>query len=225
MQKCCLWIGGKKVSDLKGIRENFNITDVRGYYLAGTLTAWLKMSGYGREASLIDSIPKNTNPDKMLSDIFFGRYVPPVYHKVSENAIRVFNRNFGGGKNGSFGGSFNGSFARGNFKAGSYKLGSYRLGSGRGYHEYEYEFSKGSYRKGSYRLGSYNRGSYKAGSYAFGSYSLGSYNFGSFGSFNPFGRFGSFNPIDYASGYTEFQLKVYFTSEPMNLYGYGINLV
>ena len=37
MQNCCLWIGGVKVSDLDGIRDNFNITDVKGYYLGGRL--------------------------------------------------------------------------------------------------------------------------------------------------------------------------------------------
>ena len=37
MQNCCLWIGGVKVSDLDGIRDNFNITDVKAIISAADL--------------------------------------------------------------------------------------------------------------------------------------------------------------------------------------------
>ena len=59
MQNCCLWIGGVKVSDLDGIRDNFNITDVKGYYLGGRLADWLRLGGYDNEAARIPSIEES----------------------------------------------------------------------------------------------------------------------------------------------------------------------
>ena len=72
MQNCCLWIGGVKVSDLDGIRDNFNITDVKGYYLGGRLADWLRLGGYDNEAARIDNIDRNGDVDKALEDIFTG---------------------------------------------------------------------------------------------------------------------------------------------------------
>lgn len=66
MQNCCLWIGGVKVSDLDGIRDNFNITDVKGYYLGGRLADWLRLGGYDNEAARIDNIDRNGDVDKHL---------------------------------------------------------------------------------------------------------------------------------------------------------------
>lgn len=250
MQKCCLWSNGKKVANLQQLKENFNISDVRGYYLAGTLLKWLELGGYYEYAERIAAIPGGTNPDKYLSDIFSDRvFAPPQYHKANPAAPKVFFRNFGiAGSGGSFYGSFvngsfvTGSFVTGSFKAGSgvyytgsgafnigsggyytgsgfynigsgfYNIGSYRFGSG--YYEFEYEFEVGSGRSFRFRQGS-----------GYGSFVTGSFTVGSFTG-AVFGSFGAVNPIDYCeSGYTETELKCYFTSEPMNLYGYGIHLI
>lgn len=202
MQNCCLWIGGVKVSDLDGIRDNFNITDVKGYYLGGRLADWLRLGGYDNEAARIDNIDRNGDVDKALEDIFTGtneeaecennsgeyggyhfKTVTPPFLKREAGTVVL-------SADGSFrlpvmtgSGSFAGSF-------GSYK------------HQYEYEYEYGS------------------GKTSFGSFNIGSFDITSFlsGSF-------SYEELCVGSSFTPKALMLFFSSEPLNRYGYGIHLI
>lgn len=202
MQNCCLWIGGVKVSDLDGIRDNFNITDVKGYYLGGRLADWLRLGGYDNEAARIDNIDRNGDVDKALEDIFTGtneeaecennsgeyggyhfKTVTPPFLKREAGTVVL-------SADGSFrlpvmtgSGSFAGSF-------GSYK------------HQYEYEYEYGSSKTS---FGSFNIGSFDITSFLSGSFS-----------YDELGVGGSFTPK---------ALMRFFSSEPLNRYGYGIHLI
>ena len=207
MQNCCLWIGGVKVSDLDGIRDNFNITDVKGYYLGGRLADWLRLGGYDNEAARIDNIDRNGDVDKALEDIFTGsaeesdsdnkdgeyggyhfKTVTPPFLKREAGTVVL-----------SADGSFrfpvmtgSGSFTASSF-AGSF--GSYK-------HQYEYEYEYGS------------------GKTSFGSFNIGSFDITSFlsGSF-------SYEELCVGGSLTPKALMLFFSSEPLNRYGYGIHLI
>lgn len=211
MQNCCLWIGGVKVSDLDGIRDNFNITDVKGYYLGGRLADWLRLGGYDNEAARIDNIDRNGDVDKALEDIFTGsaeesdsdnkdseyggyhfKTVTPPFLKREAGTVVL-------SADGSFrlpvmtgSGSFAGSFTASSF-AGSF--GSYK-------HQYEYEYEYGS------------------GKTSFGSFNIGSFDITSFlsGSF-------SYDELCVGGSFTPKALMLFFSSEPLNRYGYGIHLI
>lgn len=204
MQNCCLWIGGVKVSDLDGIRDNFNITDVKGYYLGGRLADWLRLGGYDNEAARIDNIDRNGNVDKALEDIFTGsaeesdsdnkdsecggyhfKTVTPPFLKREAGTVVL-------SADGSFrlpvitgSSSFAGSFTASSF-AGSF--GSYKR-----QYEYEYEY-------GSFNIGSFDITSFLSGSFSYDELCVG----------------GSFTPK---------ALMLFFSSEPLNRYGYGIHLI
>lgn len=209
MEKCCLWINGKKVADVNGIRENFNISDLRGYFHGGRLADWLLAHGAEKEAELVRMIPKGENPDKMLQDIFCGKdeeKTPPaiIYHKQTEKPAAV-----NGNGSVAVGGSFNQSSFGGSYTAGIGSFGSYS-------YQYEYEFSKSSFSATSYTIGSYGFGSFSFGSYRFGSFPTSSFNMG--GSF-------SYDEFVNQQKITDKELLRYFTSEPLNKYGYGIHLI
>lgn len=204
MQNCCLWIGGVKVSDLDGIRDNFNITDVKGYYLGGRLADWLRLGGYDNEAARIDNIDRNGNVDKALEDIFTGsaeesdsdnkdgeyggyyfKTVTPPFLKREAGTVVL-------SADGSFrfpvmtgSGSFAGSFTASSF-AGSF--GSYK-------HQYEYEYEYGSFNVGSFDITSFLSGSF------------------------------SYDELCVGGSFTPKALMLFFSSEPLNRYGYGIHLI
>ena len=204
MKNCCLWIGGEKVSDLAGIKKNFCITDVKGYYLGGRLADWLRAHGAEREAQLVEAIDKNGEVDTALEDIFKDKPAEDKFTAYQFNNVTppfLANGNGAGlSPNGSFG-----SFTAGSFSAGSFKVGSYRHS-----HEYEYEFQSGSYKKTSFTSTSFGYGSF-----GFGSFNLSSFIFGSF-SYEDLCEGGSFTPA---------ALMLFFSSEPLNRFGYGIHLI
>lgn len=204
MKNCCLWIGGEKVSDLEGIKKNFCITDVKGYYLGGRLADWLRAHGAEREAQLVEAIDKNGEVDTALEDIFKDK---PAEDKFTAYQFNNVTPPFLANGNGA-GLSPNGSF--GSFTAGSFKVGSFRVGSYRHSHEYEYEFQSGSYKKTSFTATSFGYGSF-----GFGSFNLSSFIFGSF-SYEDLCEGGSFTPA---------ALMLFFSSEPLNRFGYGIHLI
>lgn len=198
MQNCCLWIGGVKVSDLDGIRDNFNITDVKGYYLGGRLADWLRLGGYDNEAARIDNIDRNGDVDKALEDIFTGtneeaecennsgeyggyhfKTVTPPFLKREAGTVVL---------------SADGSF-RLPVMTGSGSFGSYK-------HQYEYEYEYGSSKTsfGSFNIGSFDITSFLSGSFSYDELCVG----------------GSFTPK---------ALMLFFSSEPLNRYGYGIHLI
>ena len=204
MQNCCLWIGGVKVSDLDGIRDNFNITDVKGYYLGGRLADWLRLGGYDNEAARIDNIDRNGDVDKALENIFTGsaeesdsdnkdseyggyyfKTVTPPFLKREAGTVVL-------SADGSFrfpvmtgSGSFAGSFTASSF-AGSF--GSYK-------HQYEYEYEYGSFNVGSFDITSFLSGSF------------------------------SYDELCVGGSFTPKALMLFFSSEPLNRYGYGIHLI
>lgn len=204
MKNCCLWIGGEKVSDLEGIKKNFCITDVKGYYLGGRLADWLRAHGAEREAQLVEAIDKNGEVDTALEDIFKDK---PAEDKFTAYQFNNVTPPFLANGNGA-GLSPNGSF--GSFTAGSFTAGSFRVGSYRHSHEYEYEFQSGSYKKTSFTATSFGYGSF-----GFGSFNLSSFIFGSF-SYEDLCEGGSFTPA---------ALMLFFSSEPLNRFGYGIHLI
>lgn len=212
MKNCCLWIGGEKVSDLAGIKKNFCITDVKGYYLGGRLADWLRAHGADREAQLVEAIDKNGDVDTALEDIFKDKPAKDVFTAYQFNNVTPPFLASGNGAgllpNGSFGGygSMSGSFRA----ASSFKVGSFGVGSYRHSHEYEYE----------YRNGSYKKTSFTATSFGYGSFSFGSFNLSSF-------IFGSFSYEDLCEGgsFTPAALMLFFSSEPLNRFGYGIHLI
>ena len=204
MKNCCLWIGGEKVSDLEGIKKNFCITDVKGYYLGGRLADWLRAHGAEREAQLVEAIDKNGEVDTALEDIFKDK---PAEDKFTAYQFNNVTPPFLANDNGA-GLSPNGSF--GSFTAGSFTAGSFRVGSYRHSHEYEYEFQSGSYKRTSFTATSFGYGSF-----GFGSFNLSSFIFGSF-SYEDLCEGGSFTPA---------ALMLFFSSEPLNRFGYGIHLI
>lgn len=213
MQSCCLWIGGVKVSDLDGIRDNFNITDVKGYYLGGRLADWLRMGGYDAEATKIDNIDKNGDTDKALENIFLGtdeepesenksgeyggyRFLtvtPPFLKRDAGTIVLSADGSFRAlvTEDGSFVSSYTGSSFAGSF--GSFGSFMYR-------HSYEYEYSSGKTSFGSFNIGSFDITSFLSGSFSYDELCEG----------------GSFTPK---------ALMLFFSSEPLNRYGYGIHLI
>ena len=209
MKNCCLWIGGEKVSDLEGIKKNFCITDVKGYYLGGRLADWLRAHGAEREAQLVEAIDKNGEVDTALEDIFKDKPAEDKFTAYQFNNVTPPFLANGNGAGLSTHGSF-GSFTAGSFSAGSFSAGSFRVGSYRHSHEYEYEFQNGSYKKTSFTATSFGYGSF-----GFGSFNLSSFIFGSF-SYEDLCEGGSFTPA---------ALMLFFSSEPLNRFGYGIHLI
>lgn len=213
MQNCCLWIGGVKVSDLDGIKDNFNITDVKGYYLGGRLADWLRMSGNDTEAAKIDNIDKNGDIDKALRDIFtgtneeaecestggeYGGYrfltvTPPFLKRDAGTIVLSADGSFRAPvtEDGSFTGSYTGSSFAGSFGS---------LGSFMYRHQYEYEYGSAKTSFGSLGIGSFDITSFLSGSFAYDELCEG----------------GSFTPQ---------ALMLFFSSEPLNRYGYGIHLI
>lgn len=217
MKNCCLWINGKKISDVNGIKENFNISDVRGYFYGGRLADWLEAHGGTEEAALVRRIPKGANPDNMLQEIFCEKKEAPEirYHRKSVQPPFI-----GAGDTASAGiSSANTSFAG---LSGSF--GSFRYQS-------EYEWETGSFRRTSFKVTSFGVTSFKATSFGYGSLNYGSFNYSSlnYGSFSGFltAKSGSFNYDDFVNTLRvrEKALLSYFTSEPLNKFGYGINLI
>lgn len=229
---CCLWLNRKKISNAAEIIDNFDLAAVRGYFLGGSLSEWLREHGGTVYADRLDKLRTLDPQDPQLNDRLvevFG---------VSAGAVtEVFCGNVpdnGGSRCGSFG-SFSGGFRGG---SGSFNFGSYGVfqGSGLGIGsggltalgsyrfslwewEWEWRFAgRGSFRGsfGSYRFGS---GSYLLGS--FGSFPWGSFS-GSFGagSFGGFGSGGSITADEYDRIMYECLRKC-----PLNCYGYGIHIV
>ena len=75
---------------------------------------------------------------------------------------------------------------------------------------------------GSFSMGSFSVGSFSVGSFSLGSFNLGSFSFGSFG-FGSFGSFDIFGSFDFGSFDSSFNCQL--SGEPLNMFGYGIDLI
>ena len=231
---CCLWLNRKKISSAAEIIDNFDLAAIRGYFLGGSLSEWLREHNGDVYADVIDTLDPS---DEMLNDRLARAFgiTPGAVQEVFAGSARAIPAQNGGSFTGSFpagsgmAGSWSGSFFSGSFGYGSYQgfsgsgssfglSGSYRFSLW----EWEWEWRFG--RRGSFSLGSF-------GSYLFGA---GSYFFGSFGSFQP-GSFpglsGSFTAGSYGSGgfaaADEFDRIMYecLRKCPLNCYGYGIHII
>ena len=229
---CCLWLNRKKISSAAEIIDNFDLAAVRGYFLGGSLSEWLREHGGTVYADRLDKLRTLDPQDPQLND-----RLAEVFGVSAGAVTEVFCGNVpdnGGSRCVSFG-SFSGGFRGG---SGSFNFGSYGVfqGSGLGIGsggltalgsyrfslwewEWEWRFAgRGSFRGsfGSYRFGS---GSYLLGSFV--SFPWGSFS-GSFGA-GSFGGFGSSGFIT-ADEYDRIMYEC-LRKCPLNCYGYGIHIV
>lgn len=211
---CCLWLNRKKISSAAEIIDNFDLAAIRGYFLGGSLSEWLREHDGAVYADRLDKLKTLDPQDPQLNDRLaeaFGVSVGAVSDVFCGNAPDngACAGQDGGSRCGSFG-SLSGSFGTG---SGSFNFGSYSGFSGSGgyagsgawvssggltalgsyrFSLWEWEWEWRFARRGSFR-GSFSAGSWGSigsfGSYRFGS---GSYLLGSFGSFPRGSFFGSF---------------------------------
>ena len=240
---CCLWLNRKKISSAAEIIGNFDLAAVRGYFLGGSLSEWLREHGGAAYADRLESIdPKDPELNGKLAGVFGmnAGAVPETFCGGAPSACC----GCGGFPAGSFGswmsGSGSGSFAYGSFGGsggGSGSGGSFGLLGSYRFSLWEWEWEWRFARRGSFSLGSLSSlgsfGSYRlgAGSYFLGSFGvIGSYRFGS-GSYL-LGNAGSFHgSFWYGSGGVmtsdEYDRIMYETLRkcPLDCYGYGIHIV
>ncbi len=206
---CCLWFDKHRISKAQEISEHFDLAALRGYFLGGHLSEWLREHGGAEYADKLDRL------DRRCSDL--NRRLAEIFgHTVS--AVSIFTGNaaeerthspfecsgsayYGSGSfagymygSGRLAGSFGGSgwLRLGSFYGGTGSwLGSYAYGSGglmggsfRRFSLWEWEWewrSLGSFRQTGSFLGSYT-GLFSGSFMGFGSYIFGSaaYLIGSF---------------------------------------------
>ncbi len=253
MLDCSLWLKRCKVNSAAEIAEHFDIAALRGYFLGGSLSEWLREHGGKELADRIDEIdPADPLLNQRIAEIFGREAVQkPVF--VGSGLTPVCCS--GSFTAGSFGGTGSYSLGSGAFSFGSgvFSAGSYLFGSGGSYFsgsfpkfrlwewEWEWRFG-GSFRGGyygSYGFGSYvfgsgayllGSGAYLSGSFAagFGSYNAGAFDLGSFGLFGSF-REGSFSIGAGSTRLTpeEYDRIMYETLRrcPLNRFGYGIHII
>lgn len=238
---CCLWLNRKKISNAAEIIDNFDLAAIRGYFLGGSLSEWLREHDGAVYAERLDGLdPGDAKLNEKLAAAF-GKTIGAV------NAVNAVNEVFQGNgadriicvPSGSLG-SLVGSFPVGSYRVGS---GGFAFGGSGGFlnygsfggsgsfgsfnkfrlweWEWEWRFgkSRGSFSFGSYRFGS---GGYFLGSFrGLGSFS-GSWNSGSFqGGYGSFGGSWAFMTGD------EYDRIMYECLKkcPLNCYGYGIHIV
>lgn len=227
---CCLWFNRKKIGSVADAIENFDLPAVRGYYLGGSLSKWLREHGGAVYADRLDTLdPKDPLLNDRLAEVFSIKAAP---------ATEVFCGKVAGVCCGDCGGSYRAGSFGGSFSSGSFRVGSFRSGSGLGRFtsfgsfrshmwEWEWEWRFGN-RSGSFRTGSFSFGSYLFGS---GSYLLGS--FGSFSRGSLSGSFGAgsgsfgglgFNGVMTADEYDRIMYEC-LKKCPLNCYGYGMHIV
>lgn len=245
--ECCLWFDRHRISKAQEIAEHFDLAALRGYFLGGHLSEWLREHGGSEYADKLDRL------DKRCSDL--NRRLAEVFGQtVQEECIFTGNAEGDGdvrfGCGSAYGGSFAGSFpigAGGSFGllgsfgwGGSFGgkgswLGGYAYGSG-GFMgsfgrfrlwEWEWEWRGfGSFRRaGSFR-GSFSglfSGSYMGfGSYIFGSgaYLIGSFRRAMGQGYGSFPMTGMLTPDEYDRIMYECLRRC-----PLDCFGYGIHII
>ena len=123
---CCLWLNRKKISSAAEIVDNFDLAAVRGYFLGGSLSEWLREHGGTVYADRLDKLrtldPQDPQLNDRLAEVFggsAGAVTGGFCGNVPDN---------GGSRCGSFG-SFSGGFRGG---SGSFNFGSYGVFQGSG---------------------------------------------------------------------------------------------
>ena len=123
---CCLWLNRKKISNAAEIIDNFDLAAVRGYFLGGSLSEWLREHGGTVYADRLDKLRTLDPQDPQLND-----RLAEVFGVSAGDVTEVFCGNApdnGGSRCGSFG-SFPGGFRGG---SGSFNFGSYGVFQGSG---------------------------------------------------------------------------------------------
>lgn len=198
---CCLWFDKHRISKAQEISEHFDLAALRGYFLGGHLSEWLREHGGAEYADKLDRLDRRCSDlNRKLAEIF-GHTVSAEYIFTGNAAEECRNVPLGGSGSAYGSGSFawymygsggSGWFGLGSFYGGTGSwLGSYAYGSGglmggsfRRFSLWEWEWEWRSH--GSFRQSGSFRGSYSglfSGSYmGFGSYIFGSaaYLIGSF---------------------------------------------
>ena len=134
---CCLWLNRKKISNAAEIIDNFDLAAVRGYFLGGSLSEWLREHGGTVYADRLDKLrtldPQDPQLNDRLAEVFgvSARAVTEVFcRNAPDNGACAGNN--GGSRCGSFG-SFSGGFRGG---SGSFNFGSYGVFQGSGWNRF-----------------------------------------------------------------------------------------
>ncbi len=233
MKACswCLWIGSKKVFNIRQLRECFDTDVLVGYYKSGVLEKWLieaeekavleKVQGIDRggdiasQLEFVFGVRPDPKPEPIKEEIVY----PEVVESVRLALLAVSGDYKGVFLNGSS--SFNGSFSPSSFRSihewefenGSFNKGSFRKGS--------FNAFSGSFRKGSFRSGSFSGSSFRLVKTSFksGSFSSGSFRFSSGGSFRYFIGEAEITAEEYK------RTRINLSSCPLNEHGYGIHRI
>ena len=64
-----LILDGNQVRTLDGLRENFSIEDIIGYYEKGILSRWLKVRGYDKEFDAVEAIDTASNIKEKIKSL------------------------------------------------------------------------------------------------------------------------------------------------------------
>lgn len=231
MKSCdwCLWLGDKRIYNIRQLRENFDTPVIIGYYLGGGLERWLNDADETAVLEKVREIDRSSDIGTQLEFIFGVRperketakpqyeeiEKAQEYHEIAESVKLAL-------------AAVSGDYS--SFASGSFMLSSFRSA-------FEWEFEKGSFRMGSFRRASFTAGgSFRLVKYSFGtgSFSVGSFKIGSFRAGSGF--MGSFRPSSMGSfrfymGNAEItheeykRTKINLSSCPLNAYGYGIHRI
>ncbi len=233
MKACswCLWIGSKKVFNIRQLRECFDTDVLVGYYKSGVLEKWLIEAEEKAVLEKVQGIDRGGDIASQLEFVFGVRPDPKpepkkeeiIYPEVVES-VRLALLAVSGEYKGVFlngGSSFNGSFSPSSFRSihewefenGSFNKGSFRKGS--------FNAFSGSFRKGSFRSGSFSGSSFRLVKTSFksGSFSSGSFRFSSGGSFRYFIGEAEITAEEYK------RTRINLSSCPLNEHGYGIHRI
>ncbi|MGN0657266.1 MAG: hypothetical protein ACI4KR_10790 [Ruminiclostridium sp.] len=226
--KNCSWyllLRGKKIYNIRELRESFDTNAVTAYYCGGGLWSWLTELGENEILARLEKIDNKGDIGGQLEFIFGVRpeppeplpentHIPTNSREIISTALPSSYR--GSFKRGSFRKSsfYKGSFRKGSFTKGVLLKGSFRQGlQGGSYRKGSFVLTsyKGAFAKGSFKQGSFNKGSFKADSFTGGSFMNGTYYF-----------------CENGVVITEKEYRrtmINLSSCPLNEYGYGIHLV
>ncbi|MCL2694246.1 MAG: hypothetical protein FWE60_03980 [Oscillospiraceae bacterium] len=70
MKNCCLWLNGIKIRHAEDIKHNFDIASLRGYFMGGSLAAWLYANGGSEEALRLEKTQGQAELNKRLEFAF-----------------------------------------------------------------------------------------------------------------------------------------------------------
>jgi hypothetical protein len=70
MKNCCLWLNGIKIRHAEDIKHNFDIASLRGYFMGGSLVAWLYANGGSEEALRLEKTQGQAELNKRLEFAF-----------------------------------------------------------------------------------------------------------------------------------------------------------